>query len=77
MPSGMYGTSFYERLRKETEIKVQTYNEFFELIETTKKSMEEQIDKIKSDMKFISKQIESNNKMLNIQGLEPVKFDKK
>lgn len=67
---------FYDQLRQETETKVQTYREFQEQVEQIKASSAKKIDALKVDMKFISRQIESNNQMLGIQGLETVKFDK-
>ncbi len=56
---------FYTQLRQETEVKVASYKDF-----------EKQMQEAKDAMKFLAKQIEANNQMLQLQGLEPVKFDK-
>ncbi len=56
---------FYTQLRQVTETNVQAYTEF---------ALQEK--KIKEAMKFIAKQIEANNQMLTLQGLEPVKFER-
>ena len=67
---------FYAQLRQETEAKVQTYQDFKEQIKQVKAITQETIRTLQVDMKFIAKQIDSINQMLNIQGLEPVRFDK-
>ena len=67
---------FYAQLRQETEAKVQTHKDFQEQIDRLTKTMKQSIDALKTDMKFIAKQIDANNQMLNMQGSEPVKFEK-
>ncbi|GAH33752.1 unnamed protein product [marine sediment metagenome] len=67
---------FYAQLRQETEFKVGMYKDFQTQIESLKARTQESIKTLQIDMKFIAKQIESNNQMLNMQGVEPVKFDK-
>lgn len=67
---------FYNQIRLETEVKIKTYKEFQEQISRLKALTEDSISKLKTDMKFIVKQIESNNQMLSIQGFDPVEFDK-
>ena len=61
----MPNEEFYNELRKETEGKIKAYKQFSEDAEEAKKSM-----------KFLAKQIEANNQMLQLQGLDIVKFDK-
>ena len=56
---------FYNRLREETETKVASYQTFAKQLKETKDTM-----------KFLAKQIEANNQMITLQGLEPVKFEK-
>ena len=56
---------FYDQLRGETETKVASYQSFAKQLKETKDTM-----------KFLAKQIEANNQMLTLQGLEPVKFEK-
>ncbi|MDD4876428.1 MAG: hypothetical protein PHQ86_04770 [Dehalococcoidales bacterium] len=67
---------FYAQLRQETEQKIQTYSEFQEQIDKTKKHADDAITALKTDMKFLAKQIEANNQMLQLQGLDTVKFEK-
>ena len=56
---------FYNQLRGETETKVASYQTFAK-----------QLQEARDTMKFLAKQIEANNQMLTLQGLEPVKFEK-
>jgi len=67
---------FYVGIRQETEQKIQTYQEFQKQIDLLKKHTKNSVDALKADMKFIAKQIEANNQMLQLQGLDVVKFDK-
>ena len=67
---------FYAQVRQETEAKVQTYRDFQEQIDRLNKVTKQSVEALKSDMKFLSKQIDANNQMLNMQGVEPVKFEK-
>ncbi len=59
----MPNQEFYEELRKETEGKIKAYKQFSENAEETKKSM-----------KFLAKQIKSNNDLLKDKGQEVVVF---
>lgn len=67
---------FYAQIRQETESKVIVYKDFQEQIDRLNKATKQSLESLKTDMKFVAKQIEANNQMLNLQGLEPVKFDK-
>lgn len=67
---------FYAQIKQETEAKVQTYREFMKQIEQLKSHTDKSINALKTDMKFLAKQIEANNQMLHLQGLEPVKFER-
>jgi len=61
----MPNDEFYAQLKQETEGKIKAYKQFSEDAEEAKKSM-----------KFLAKQIEANNQMLQLQGLDIVKFEK-
>ncbi len=65
---------FYNQLRQETETRVQTYPEFHKQIHDIKLSSKKRIKDLLDDMKFIRKQIDTNNKLLKEQGQEIVKF---
>ncbi len=65
---------FYTQLKQETEGKVLTHQEFAKQIESLKASAAERIKALKVDMKFLAKQIAENNKKLQKQGQETVKF---
>lgn len=67
---------FYAEIRQETETKVATYTEFKAQIAQLKFKTDKAIEAYKNDMKFLAKQIEANNQMLQLQGLDVVKFDK-
>ena len=67
---------FYAQLKQETEAKVVVYKDFQDQIDRLNKATKQSVEALKTDMKFLSKQIDANNQMLNIQGVEPVKFDK-
>lgn len=61
----MPNDEFYAQLKEETETKVKAYKEFAK-----------QMQDAKDAMKFLAKQIEANNQMLQLQGLDAVKFEK-
>ncbi len=61
----MPNEEFYKELRQETETKVDAYKGFAKQLQETKDAM-----------KFLAKQIGANNQMLNMQELEPVKFER-
>ena len=65
---------FYNQLKAETEAKAKTYAEFAEQITRIKADSKERIKKLQFDMKFIAKQIETNNALLKKQGQEIVNF---
>jgi len=61
----MPNDEFFIQLRQETEDKVKAYKDFAK-----------QMQDAKDAMKFLAKQIEANNQMLQLQGLDVVKFEK-
>ncbi len=72
MPSKQQG--FYNQLKLETEGKVLTYQDFAKQIDQIRSSAKQRIKDLHADMKFITKQIKSNNELLKAQGQEIVEF---